>query len=100
MGKHITSKKHYQEEMARGGYMDFDKACALADKVSEKRDNPKFELSQKARDVIKAAENSKDKKGNVKLGDRTIEAMKEVGVCIQVPSWCPRSLLKDGGFKD
>lgn len=99
MGKYITSKKHYQEEMRKGNYMEEDKAFALADKINEERDNPKFKLTKKAEDIIKYAGSIKDKKGNVKLGGRAIKAMKEVGVRFELPDWLPKHYKENkGGF--
>ena len=85
MGKRITSKKHYQEEMKKGGYIPYDQACQIAESIEQKRNNPKLELSQKAREIIETAKLTADRKGNVKCGDRMIDAMKDVGVGIQHP---------------
>ncbi len=98
MGKYITSKRHYEEEMRKGGYLPEEKAFALADKKAEQMNNPKFKLSKKAEDIIRYAGSIKDKKGNVKLGSRAVDAMKEVGVRFELPDWCP-TVYKEGGFK-
>ena len=97
MGKHITSKKHYQEEMRKGGYISYDKACQNAESVEHKRNSTKLELSQKAREIIETAKLSADRKGRVRCGDRIIDAMKDVGVGIQHPQ-TPKGSPTQGGF--
>lgn len=79
MGKHITSKRQYQEEMAKGGYVTFERAEEIAAKA--RRDNKKgYALSEKAKDIIATAKNSADRKGNVKLGDKAVDALKSMGM--------------------
>jgi hypothetical protein len=36
MGKHISSKKQYEQEMAKGNYIPFEKAEQLAEIAREK----------------------------------------------------------------
>lgn len=100
LGKYISSKRQYENELAKGGYIPYEKAQALAKLAEEKKNKPYTyaELSQKAKDILSSAESSKDKKGNVKLSDRTIDAMKDVGVKFSVPDWCPKHYSKEGGF--
>jgi len=78
MGKYITSKKHYQDEMRKGGYCTFEKAEELASKARRENHKPYEGLSDKARGIINTVK-QQDKK-NFKLSDRTIDAMKELGV--------------------
>jgi len=98
MGKYINSKKQYDEEMKKGGYISYDEACRRADKIQSQRDNPDLKPSRKVLDIIESAKNSKDKKGNVKLSDRTIDAMKELGVGFNHPH-TPNPNKKEGGFE-
>ena len=78
MGKYITSKAHYEREMREGGYMDSDKAKALAE-ANKGHGRKEYELSDKARAVISCAKDSADSKGNIKPSDKLIEGMKDVG---------------------
>ena len=99
LGMRIRSKHHYQEELKKRGLIDADKAFAIADSVNEKRDNPKLELSQKARDIINTARMKADRKGRVKCDDRMVDAMKEVGC--QFHRNLPKHYqdIKTGGFE-
>lgn len=86
LGKHIHSKKHYQEECARQGMISFDRAELLASKSRiESEAKQKKGISKKAYEIIKAAKLRADKKGNVKLGDRTIDAIKSLGKMRNAP---------------
>jgi hypothetical protein len=80
LGMRITSKKQYHEELKKRGMIDAEKAFAQADLVNEKRNNPKMELSQKAKDIISTARMKADRKGRIKCDDRLVDAMKDVGV--------------------
>lgn len=97
MGKHITSKRHYEQEMAKGGYIPYDKACEIADKAKNKKIN--YELSPKAREIINSARSSADKRGNIKVSDRLIEGMKSVGVRLDINrDVLPKHYHPEGGF--
>jgi len=98
LGMHIESKAHYDYVMKRRGFVSQEKGDELARRERERRENPpKAVLSEKARNIIQAAKLRADKKGNVKLGDRTIDAMKELGVAINHPRM-PKDLYSKGGF--
>lgn len=97
MGKYITSKKHYESEMAKGGYIPFDKAQEIAEKAKEKNRKP-YILSNKAKAVIEAAKTSADRKGRLHCGDRLIEGMKEVGVNFYSNNIPKHYKIDEGGF--
>ena len=98
MGIKIEGKKHYEYEMKRRGLIPQDRADELARQAKLKQlQAPKAEFSQKALDIIQAAKCRADKKGNVKLGDRTIDAMKELGVCFDHPH-APKKFGEKGAF--
>jgi len=88
-GKYISSRKQYEEEMKKGGFVDYDEGC----KRAQQNKNNKGEytgLSSCATSVIKAARLQSDKKGRIKPSGRLLDAMKEVGVKFSVPDWCPK----------
>lgn len=96
-GKWIKSKDHYDYEMKKAGMVSYEKAKEMATGGKRKE----YELSQKAKDIIRSAKNNTDRKGNVRLNQRTIEAMKEIGA-IAKPK--PKNValpdnFKSGGFK-
>jgi len=97
MGIKIESKAHYEYEMKRRGMVSQEKADYLAQVAQNKANSaPKNEFSPEARAIIQAAKASKDKKGRVRLGDNTIDAMKKLGVAIGNPN-TPRESIQ-GGF--
>ena len=73
-GKYIKSQSHYKEELAKSGMKQTDTFGQVME--APRKD---YKLSEKAREIINTAKNSKDKRGNVKLSDRTIKAMTEIG---------------------
>lgn len=96
MGKYIHSKREYMNEMEKGEYISYEKACQIAESVKNKKKS--LELSAKAQEVIKTAYNSKDSKGKVSLGDRTIDAMKEIGVNFYQTNIPKHYMTDKGGF--
>lgn len=102
MGKYISSKRHYDNEMAKGGYVSYEEGCRMADKVKTR--DKKYELSPKARAIIASAKGSADKKGNIKQSDRLITGMKEIGVSFGITdnnkNILPKHYQEQGGFKE
>ena len=88
IGKYISSRKQYEEEMKRGGFVDYEKGSRIAEQNIKKFDYKG--LSLEAENVIKAAHMMSDRKGNIKPSGRLINGMKDVGVKFNVPDWCPR----------
>lgn len=81
MGKHITSKAHYEKEMVKGGYITYEQSERIASQVRREQ-RKDYKPSQKMIDIVNTAKNSA-KKGKVKLSDRTIDAMKSMGIDIK-----------------
>ena len=73
MGKHISSKKQYEQEMAKGGFIPFVEAKKIPHKDYK-------ELGSEAQGLLRYAKQIKDRKGKLKLGGRAIEAMKKFGM--------------------
>lgn len=98
MGKYISSQRHYEEEMKKGGYVKMEDAISVSNKVKrdQKRD---YSLSEKARGIIETVKSSADKKGNVHLSDRTIKAMIDIKAINKIPEYMKLpSHYEDGGF--
>lgn len=96
-GKIVKNKDHYDRLMKEGNYTSYEEGVDI--EKNKKLKN--YKLSDKGWEIIKAAKNSKDRKGNVKLSDRTIDAMKSIGVGMQkVPSYMqlPSVYTGKGGF--
>ena len=96
LGKHIKSKQHYEEEMAKGGYVSFKEGCKIAEKV-RKNSRKRYEVGKDVLDIIRSAKVS-SKNGKIKCGDRLIDAMKKVGVNFD-HEHCPKHYQPKGGFK-
>ena len=75
LGKRIRSKSHYQEEMKRQGMIPKEAADEIARKRTERKP---YTPSQDARDIINSLR--PDKKGNVRMSDRAIDKLKDMGM--------------------
>ena len=92
-GKYIRSKAQYQNELAKSGMKQMESFGQVG--TPKKKD---YILSPKAREIINTASNSKDRKGKVRLSDRTIKAMQEIGaIGKKTPSYMGNPQGK-GGF--
>lgn len=79
-GKYIKSESHYKEEMKRGGYVTYEEAQQRNKNEQERRSSQKFKVSKPVLSILKEIKDKADKKGNVKLSDREIDAMKSMGL--------------------
>ena len=80
MGIYIHGKEHYKKEMKRRRMVPFDEAQRLAEQYDKNNPREKYgDLSPKAKRIIESLRLTADKHGNVKLGGRAIEALKEIG---------------------
>ena len=77
LGKVVTSQRQYNEEIKRGGYIPYEQAQEQTAATLAKRNE--FHISKDAQDWMRDVKSSSDRKGNVKLSDRQIAAMKERG---------------------
>ena len=100
MDKYIGSKRQYEYEMVKGGYMPFDKAEQLAELAREKQKQNYKKLSDKAMTFLRETKNMADKKGNIKPGNRFVDGLKKVGVKIDC-QWdkLPKK-YQEGGFSN
>ena len=86
LGKHITSKRHYNDEMKRQGMVSFEKGQAMADKAQEKM-HKDYKLKDETRRFLKNINKTKD--GKVNLSGREMAYMKKVGVDFRKPKERP-----------
>lgn len=83
-GVHVKNKDHYDRLMKEQDMVSYE----TMQQQAEGKKLKEYNLSAKARAIIEAAKASKDKKGRVKLSDRTIDAMKETGaIGKEIPSY-------------
>lgn len=97
MGKYIKTKRDYFTEMDRGGYVSQEEGERRA-KTAREQARKDYKLSDKARQLLYCAEQTKDKKGNIKVSDRMVDGMKDVGVNFNIPSIYKDLPLDKGGF--
>ena len=77
MGKYISSRKQYEQEMAKGGYVPFEDGCQMAD-IAKERNQKKYDgLSADKMRFLNQVKNMADRKGNIPLTDRFVKGLKE-----------------------
>lgn len=98
-GKIIKNRDHYERTMREQGMVSFEEAQEIADEAAKSKIK-NYEISKESLDIIQSAKQSADKKGNVKLGDRAIDALvnkKAIGKVIPSYMKLPAAYNK-GGF--
>ena len=94
-GVHVKSKSHYDKLCKEAGMVSDEKAKEQNSGFGRKE----YSLSNKAKAIISAARASKDKKGNVKLSDKTIDAMRSIGaIGKSIPDYIKPPKNGKGGF--
>ena len=79
MGKMIHSRKQYQEEMKKGGYIPYERAQEQAEKTRRSQTTDPRSLSKDALGLAKAAfEAKRAGRGGERPSGRMIEAYKRV----------------------
>lgn len=95
MGKVIKSESQYKDEMKRGGYVSYDQCKETVKNNLEKQ--RQFSVSSGAQEWMRDVKSSSDSKGNVRLSDRQIDALKERGMASA--SKAPKDLPTSGGIR-
>lgn len=80
MGKWIGSRKEYEKEMVKGGYLPFDKAEQMAEQARARNHKPYDGLSEKTMRFLYQAKGRADKKGNIKIDEGFVQGLKDSGV--------------------
>ncbi len=100
LGMQIKNKEHYDRVCKEGGWVSYEQAQEMAEKGRAEKIKP-YKISRESEEIIKYAEQIKDKKGNVKLGDRAIKALidkKAIGKAIPDYMKLPSAYDSKGGF--
>jgi hypothetical protein len=98
LGKYINSRKEYEREMAKGGFVPFDKAEQMAEQARERNCKKYDGLSEKTMKFMHQVKDTADKKGNIRISDRYIKGLKEHGVKVDCQyDKLPKS-YQQGGF--
>ena len=99
LGMWIYSKAQYKYEMKKRRMVPYDECEKMAEQWD--KDHPRKdygELSPKAMSIVKSLKMTADKNGNISLGNRAIEALKDIGVMStseHIPKHMP---AYEGGF--
>ena len=96
----IRNKDHYDRVCKEGNWVSYEQAEAIAEKSRKEKIRP-YKVSKESEDIIKYANNIKDKKGNIKLGDVAINKLiekKAIGKKIPEYMNLPAAYSKKGGF--
>jgi hypothetical protein len=101
LGKYIKSKKHYIEEMKKGGFVDSETGNRIAEEARA-RNRKQYKLSAKALSLIREAKQVADKKGNLGIATnhKLIDGLKDQGMRFEY-DWLPkhyRDVKVDGGY--
>ena len=99
LGMQIKNKDHYDRVCKEGGYVSDEQAKEMAE-AGRKTKIKDYKISNASLGIIESAKNSMDSKGNIKLGDRAIDALiakKAIGKKIPSYMQLPAAYNK-GGF--
>ena len=97
-GKYISSRKQYNEEMAKGGFVSFEDGSEMAQAASKRKEYRG--ISPKAMEICQQAKNLSDRKGNIAWTPKLVEAMKDVGVGFDYYDKLPKHYQPQGGFTE
>jgi len=100
-GCFVESKAHYKKLMKERGLVPFEEADRLAEEFdTNNRRQSSYELSPKAQDIIRSVRATADKNGNIKLGNRAINALMEIGAIGNDSQYEPDLCTMHGGFSE
>lgn len=101
-GRYIRNKHQYQEEMKKAGLIPYEQAERILEQKEREYRDWKPKPTKDCLDIIEAARQSADKKGRVKLSDRTIDKMIKMGAIKNRDIFAdklPKHYQEKGGFK-
>ena len=100
LGMQIKSKEHYDRVCKEGNWVSFEQAQEIAEKARAEKIKP-YKISRESEEIIKYANQIKDSKGKVKLGDVAIgKLIEKKAIGRQIPSYMklPSAYQPKGGF--
>jgi hypothetical protein len=98
MGKWIGSRKQYEQEMVKGGYVPFDKAEQMVEQAKERNTKKYDGLSEDKMRFLYQVKNLADKDGNIPTTERFVEGLKKHKVISRDLSNLPKHY--QGGFNE
>lgn len=95
LGKYISTKRQYLNELKRGGYVPFEEGCRLAESKKEAKYKPSKECVDMMREVL----HKNNKKIILGQHPKLVEGMKKLGVSFDT-KWLPKHYQDKGGFEN
>jgi len=95
-GKYISSRAHYEREMAKHNMIPFE----VAEQIKTNPHKDYNGISKKAMEVCVAARNMADKKGKLRIETRLQKGMESVGVSFDMSKLPAHYQGDKGGFSD
>jgi len=94
-GVRVKNKEHYERLCKENDMVPFERAKEIAEKSRLDKIKP-YKVSPESLAIIESAKQCKDRKGNVKLSDRTIDALvKKKAIGKKIPEYMKADV---GGF--
>jgi len=98
LNKYISSRSQYEKEMAKQGYVSWEKGEELVADYQKRNKKDYKGISRQAMEVCKAAKDQADNKGRLTPSTRLIDGMKKTGVCFELPKHYRDLEISKGGF--
>ena len=95
-GRYISSRSEYEKAMKEEGMIPYEQAKEIAECQQHKREEYPNKLSPKAMSLLTSVNVKKD--GKIKLSDRQVDRLQEIGVKVKLPDWLPKHYKEAGGF--
>jgi len=80
LGCRVYGKDHYKKLMAEGGFIPYEQAQKIAAEARSRNSPKEYKTDPELLKFLNQIKLTADSKGNVKLGSRAIQRMKEFGV--------------------
>lgn len=84
LGKHISTKKQYFDELKRNGYVPYEEGCRLAEK--KQQDRKEYKPSKECVEMMRTIMDKKKDK-TIVLGQhpKLVDGMKKMGMRFDIP---------------
>jgi hypothetical protein len=100
MGKWIGSRKEYEAEMVKGGYVPFEKGEQMAEAARARMRKPYDGVSEKTMKFMHEVKSMADSKGNIKVSDRYVQGLRDHGIKVDCQYDKLPKAYRQGGFND
>ena len=99
LGMTFRGKEHYKHYMKTNNLLPYAETERMAEKYDKEHPRKEYgDLSPKATDILRSIKMTADSEGNIKLGGRAIEALKDIGAIQPMSEHIPSSPQQTGGF--